>query len=91
MACVMGACQAVGIRKVVARASVSGSRASDQDTIPAATAPDIVYCTACATFSASAVRPLALRLRLHALDGGLKVYILKARGGCHCRSVNLTL
>jgi hypothetical protein len=35
--------------------------------------------------------PAALRLRLHALDGGLKVYILKARGGCHCRSVNLTL
>jgi hypothetical protein len=33
--------------------------------------------------------PAALRLRLHALDGSLKVHILKARGGCRCRSVNL--
>jgi hypothetical protein len=35
--------------------------------------------------------PAALRLRLHALDGGLKVHILKARGGSRCHSVSLTL
>ncbi len=36
--------------------------------------------------------PAALRLRLHALDGGLKVHILKARGGgCHGRSIDLKL
>jgi protein ImuA len=35
--------------------------------------------------------PAALRLRLHALDGGLKVHILKARGGCRCHSVSLAL
>jgi protein ImuA len=35
--------------------------------------------------------PAALRLRLHALDDGLRIDVLKARGGCRCQSVSLTL
>ena len=44
-----------------------------------------------AAYFADHPSPAALRLRLHALDSGLKVNILKARGGYRYRSVILTL